>query len=197
VDFTGCCEKSELMALAVKTSLGTLGEVAEVVVVDLSGAGKGGDGGGPPGKAAGSSGQASSSQGSGRPGSSGLHTTQDAVQAALSVAEAMRSAHQPDARRQPAGGGGKKDKERQRKERQLQRKLEVARKALDTAMDVVQEYGVRCVKRPAPSPHASTTLIGVLTVRGCVLAARARCVRWRRRRRRRRGTRLAARRWQR
>jgi hypothetical protein len=163
--------------------------------------GKGGGGGGPSGKAAasaaGSSGQASSSQGSGRPGSSGLHTTQDAVQAALSVAEAMRSAHQPDARRQPAGGGGKKDKERQRKERQLQRKLEVARKALDTAMDAVQEYGVRCVKRPAPSPHASTTLIGVLTVRGCVLAARARCVRWRRRRRRRRGTRLAARRWQR
>jgi hypothetical protein len=164
--------------------------------------GKGGGGGGPSGKAAasaaGSSGQASSSQGSGRPGSSGLHTTQDAMQAALSVAEATSGTQQPHSQPQPAGGG-KKDKERQRKERQKQRKAEEAKEALDTAMAAMQGGGARCV-RPAPSPHCMQRmwlLPCVLTFRGRVLAARSRWQRRRRLWRKRRSTHLAARRWQR
>ena len=107
--------------------------------------------------------QASSPQGSSRPSelrpeSSGLHTTQDAVQAALSVAVAMRGAQQSNPQPQPASDSKKQDKERQRKERQLQRKMDVARKALRTAMAAVEKYGVRCVCTPAPSPLASATL---------------------------------------
>ena len=207
VDFAGCCEKSDMRALAVKSSLGALAEVV-VKAVDLSGAEKGGGGGGPSGKAgasaAASSCQASSPQGSSRPSelrpeSSGLHTTQDAVQAALSVAVAMRGAQQSNPQPQPASDSKKQDKERQRKERQLQRKMDVAKKALRTAMAAVEKYGVRCVCTPAPSPLASATLAWHTDVAGVRLfcAARARCVRWKRRRRRRRGTRLAARCWQR
>jgi hypothetical protein len=134
---------------------------------------KGGGGGGPSNKAgaaasaAGSSGQASLSQGSSRPselpGGSGLHTTQDAVQAVLPAAES--GTQQPDPQPQPAGSS-KKDKERQRKERQKLRKTEEAREALNVAMAAVNEYDVRCVCVLCPSPHASATLLGILTLRG-------------------------------
>ena len=105
---------------------------------DEAKAGEGGGGGGDVAAAlaALSSGEASSAQGSG-PWSelgSGLHTTQGAEQAALSVAEAPSDTYRSDPQPQ-AAGSSKEDKERQRSERQLQRKAE---EALDMAIYAMQ-----------------------------------------------------------
>jgi hypothetical protein len=104
------------------------------------------------------------------------------VQAASPLAEAASGTQQPDPQPQPAGGGGgKKDKERQRKERQRLRRLQEVREMLDVAMEAMEQTGVRCVHtlHPLPVPHASVTLVCVLTIReGRVcFAARAQCVR--------------------
>jgi hypothetical protein len=114
-------------------------------------AGGGGAGGGPSNKtaAAGSSGQGCSSQGSSRPSapptqSIGSRTEDDAVQAAPPLAAEAAGGSTPQTEPGPAGNT-KQDKERLRKERQRQRKVEVALKALQWAMEAIAEHGVRCV----------------------------------------------------
>jgi hypothetical protein len=102
-------------------------------------AGSSGAGGGPSTKAAaaaGSSGEGSSLQGSSRHSAPpariiGLSTEEPALQ----LAEAAQQT-----KPQPAGGGSTKaDKERLRKERQRQRKIEEASEALDRAMALLAE----------------------------------------------------------
>jgi hypothetical protein len=107
----------------------------------------GGAGGGPSTKTtvgAGSSGQGSSGQGSSRPSASsarpiGFRTEEDAVQAAPPLAAEAAGATQQTLP-EPAGGGStKKDKEKLRKERQRQRKIEEAWEALQGAVELFLE----------------------------------------------------------
>jgi hypothetical protein len=82
---------------------------------------------------------AASAAGSSEQSSSGLHTTQAPL-----ASEATSGTQQPDS--QPAAGISKKDKERLRKERQLQRKTEEAREALDAALDQMVKEGEACAQ---------------------------------------------------
>jgi len=98
--------------------------------------------------AAGGSGQSSSAPSGScdsepQPHSCGLHSTKPAAKAVAAVAEATRSTQQAKKKPQPAAT--KEDKERQRKERMWQRKIDEARTMLTVAMNVMQESGVRCV----------------------------------------------------
>ena len=68
----------------------------------------------------------------------------DAVQAAPPLAAEAAGGSTPQTEPGPAGNT-KQDKERLRKERQRQRKVEVAVKALQWAMEAIAEHGVRCV----------------------------------------------------
>jgi hypothetical protein len=123
--------------------------------------GKGG--GGPSNNAAAavsSSGEASTSRGESSrsstlpSGSAGLRSTlEDAAQPALPSAEVAIGAQQPQ-----SAGGGKKEKERLRKERQSQRKMDEAREALQVAIEAmldarfVSPLWLRCIVRFPPFP---------------------------------------------
>jgi hypothetical protein len=83
-----------------------------------------------------------------------LRTVEDAEQAELPAAEA-------DSETQPAGTT-KKEQERQRKDRQIERKVTEAKEALENAMASMAEQGARCV------------LLRVTCVSACGALARAR-----------------------
>jgi hypothetical protein len=101
------------------------------------------------------------------------------VQAMLPSAEAASGTQQTDPSPKPAGGGGgtKQDKERLRKERLRQRKLDEASLALQWAMEAIAEHGARCARsHTAPSILRSQHTHKRRTDDACVCggAARAR-----------------------
>jgi hypothetical protein len=103
----------------------------------------GGASGGPSNKAAAAAG--SSGQGSSRPRAPpgriiGLRTEEEAVQAASALAAEATSGAQQQTEPEAAGGSSsKKDKEKLRKERQRERKLEEAKEALRGAIDLFED----------------------------------------------------------
>jgi len=111
--------------------------------------------GGPSNKAA----AGSSGQGSSRPSAPpariiGLHNTEeDAVQAAPPLAAGGAQQTEPEL---AAGGNTKKDKERLRKERQRQRKMDEAWEALRRAVELMEETaGAKSVDAVEEAMHAA------------------------------------------
>jgi hypothetical protein len=78
------------------------------------------------------------------PSSATIHLS-SAVQASTPPSAASGSGARPSDPRVQAGGSAKQEKERQRKQRLQQRKIDEAKEMLKVAMEVMEQWGVRCV----------------------------------------------------